>query len=328
MDIPAESPVIRLRSRPGVALAAAIFSIVVVGLITAGVWTLTELDTKATHNREDAATALRLAHSGGVHAMSVFRQQLNDTTVNRLLRGYDNVANTADDGLLIGFPGLGSTVNIPAAGRAGQNGSYLVRVYDDPNDGDANAFNDTNWRFLVRCTGVTTRGARAVVDYVVKYLPPLPAIAFNGDAVLQGGPAVTGACGDIHTNGNVTVSGTITVNDHLTTSGTASGTGTVVNAASTTVGVEPVVGTIPIPTMTAAEYCPGAEYVLQADGFILRRSDMSLHNAISTVVFGWRRTSASPLVWTSNGSILSGSYCVMGNAVLSGNPGSSLSPLP
>jgi hypothetical protein len=70
--------------------------------------------------------------------------------------------------------------------------------------------------------------------------------------------------------------------------------------------------------------------VLQADGNILRRSDNTLWPAIASVVFGWSRTTGPPsnVVWTANSSMLTGSWCVEGNAIVSGNPGSVGTPLP
>ena len=332
MGISAESKaVMRLQNREGIALAAAIFGIVVISLITAGTFMLTDLDTKATKNREDAATALQLAHSAQAHALSLFRTHLNDTTINRLLVGWDNASGTADDGLFINWDNIDNTMNIPAAGRAAPGGTYYASIMDDPADGDANAYNDTNWRFMIRCAGETPLGSRAAIDFVVKYLPPLPAVTMNGNSVIQGNPNVLGACGNIHTNGNVAVSGNIEVNKYLTTSGTPSGSGNVLNAAGVSVGVFPVPDQIPIPTMTAAEYCPGAQYVLQTNGSVLRRSDNTLWlSAIATVMFGWSRTTGPPsnVVWTANSSMLSGSYCVEGNAVVSGNPGTVGTPVP
>lgn len=321
MGLPAESPVV-MRSREGVALAAVIFGIVVISLITAGTFALTDLDTKATANREDAATALRLAHSAETHALSLFRTKLNDTTINHLLRGNNNTSGNADDGLFINFPGLGDSLDIPAAGRPAQGGSYFARILDDPNDGDADPFTDTNWRFIVRCAGETPRGSRSVIEFVVRYMPPLPAIAFNGNTVMQGNPSAQGTCGDIHTNGNVTVSGTITVNSELTTYGTVSGSGVVENAGGVSVGVQTVPVQIPIPVMAAADYCATADWILQPDGLIRNRvSTLALPAA--SLALGWSRTVAPPnkVEWTSTSSIATGSYCVEGSATMSGGPG-------
>jgi hypothetical protein len=179
---------------------------------------------------------------------------------------------------------------------------------------------------VVRCAAETARGSRSAIEFVVKYLPPLPAVAMNGNTVVQGQAAASGACGDIHMNGNVSVSGTITVNNQFTTSGTPSGSGVVVDASATNVGVYTVPEPIPIPTMASAEYCPGARYVLQADGQVLDRT-----TGLPTVasLLGWTFSLSSGLVlWTSNSSLVTGSYCVEGNATLTGNPGSVLTPVP
>lgn len=329
MGIPTEPPMMRLRNREGIALAAAIFGIVIVSLITVGTFMLTDLDTKATYNREDSAKALRLVHTAQAHALSLFRNHLADTTITRLLRGWDNSTGTADDGTFTGFTGLTGGLEITPSGVTTSDGTYWATMMDDPRDADGNPLADSNWRFLIRCSAETPRGSRATIDFVVKYLPPLPAVTMNGNTVIQGQPTATGACGDIHTNGNVSVSGTITVNDHLTTSGTPTGSGTVLNSGGTVVGVESVPEPIPIPTMTSAEYCPSAEYVLRSDGNIYRRSDNTYHWAVGLVVFGWTHgVSGGIVTWTSNSTLLSASYCVEGNATISGNPGTSLTPVP
>lgn len=327
MGIPAESPVRPLRTREGIALAAVLFGIVIIGLITAGTFAMTDLDTKASRNRADAAVAMRLAHTAQAHALSLFRTHLNDTTINRLLRGWDNTTGTADDGKFVNWAGLGDSLRILTTGRTTSDGTYWAEMMDDPADSDANPFNDTNWRFLIRCAGETPTGSRAVIDMVVKYLPPLPAVTMNGNTVVQGSPTVQGACGNMHMNGNVNLSGTTEVNKYLTSSGTPSGAGNVVNVSGVNVGVYTVPEQIPIPTMTASEYCPGAQYVLQSNGQILRRSDGMTFPALGTVVFGWT-LNMSTLKWESNSSVLSGSYCVQGNATVTGNPGAVGAPTP
>lgn len=315
-----------MKNRDGVALAAAIFGIVVISLITAGAFMMTDLDTKASRNREDAAIALRLAHSAQAHALSLFRTHLADTTIDRLFAGWDNTTGTADDGMFIDWAGIDNTNNIPAAGRTTADGTYWASMLDDPSDPNASAYVDANWRFLVRCAGETPAGSRAVVEFVVKYLPPVPAVAMNGNTVIQGGPTVSGGCGNVHINHNVSVSGNLTVNRYLTVSGTPSGSGNVLNASGVNVGAYPVPDQIPIPTMTAAEHCPGAQYVLRADGTVLERSTGL---TVPAAPLGWSYTSSGGFVtWTAVSSVVTGSYCVMGNATLSGNPGAVGTPLP
>lgn len=327
MGISPESPVVsRMRNREGIALIAAIFGIVIISLITAGAFALTDLDTKATYNRADASTAMRLAHTAQAHALSLFRTHLADTTINRLFAGQDNATGTADDGLFISWTGIDNTIDIPAAGRTTADGTYWATMMDDPNDSNVSPFIDANWRFLVRCAGQTPRGSRAVIDFVVKYLPPVPAVAMNGNTVIQGGPAVTGACGNIHMNSNVTVAGNLTVNRYLTVSGTPSGSGDVYNAGGIEVGAYQVPDQIPIPTMTAAEHCPGALYVLRADGQVL---DRTTGLTVPPAPLGWAYTVVSgKVLWTSQSTVVTGSYCAMGNVTISGGPGAVGTPLP
>src|SRR5688500_4196136 len=136
-------------NRPGLALPSAVFGIVVVGMITAGAWSVTELDLKATSNRVDAATALRLAHTAETHAIALLRNSMENTPFDSLLRGYDYTANTADDGLLAGYDTLGDSLKIPSTGMTVERngtviGRYFVKITDDPRETDGLPFTDSN----------------------------------------------------------------------------------------------------------------------------------------------------------------------------------------
>jgi hypothetical protein len=213
--------VIRPRNRSGVALPAAIFGIVIVSLLTAGAWSLTELDLKATTNRVDAATALRLAHSAETHAIAVLRHRMKDTTFNRLLRGYDNTENTSDDGLLAGYPTLGDSLGIPVEGVVMPGfGTYYVKITDDPRETDGLPFSDTNKRLLLTCRGVATGGSMAEINVVVANFS-VPALAVEGNLEISSTMSATstGACGGIHANGNITGGGKTTVSTAVTATG-------------------------------------------------------------------------------------------------------------
>src|SRR5687768_14547237 len=153
--------------REGFALPAAIFGMVVISLITAGTMTLTDLDSKATTNRVDAATAQRLAHTAETHAIAVLRTRMKDTTFNRILRGADNVQSTSDDGLLDGYATLGDSLDIPGTGRATAGGTYYVKITDDPRETDLLPFADSNKRLLITCRGVTASGSQAEINVIV-----------------------------------------------------------------------------------------------------------------------------------------------------------------
>src|SRR5687767_10044387 len=155
MGIFAKPPVIRPLNRPGLALPSAIFGIVVVGMITAGAWSVTELDLKATNNRVDAATALRLAHTAETHAIAVLRNRLGDTIgLTRLIRGWDNLYPSADDSLLSGYQPLGDSLRVTAAGKVvdgvtGIVGTYFIKFADDPADADNDPGTDSNNRMMI-----------------------------------------------------------------------------------------------------------------------------------------------------------------------------------
>jgi hypothetical protein len=331
-----------LRSRSGFALPAAIFGIVIVGILTSGAFVLTDLDTRGTRNREDAATALRIAQTGATHGVSLLRHQLRDTSFNRLLRGFDNNgAATADNGLFIQYPGLGDSLSIPATGRATTGGRYYVRILNDPVDGENN-LTDSNARIVLRCVGETTSGARAVVDLVVRYVPPLPAVAFDGNVEISGNPTIAGACGDIHVNGHIKIGGTVRVNSRLTVNGSHEvPSGKLLNASGTS--IPPTTSDpVPIPTMLVADYCSTADYVMRHNGTVFVRATGATlaYNSSGNYsgITGWKtgNPNSSETIWESTSdNITPGSYCFeehptngRGSSVsLSNNPGTASNPL-
>jgi hypothetical protein len=298
MHIPVAVPVIRLPNRPGVVLAAAIFGIVIVSLITSVAWTMTELDTKVTTNRVDAATALRLAHTAETHAIAVLRTRMKDTTSNRILTGFDNASNTSDDGLLDGYPTLGDSLDIGDTGRlVADVGTYFVRVTDDPAEKDNQPFKDSNKRLRIICRGVTLKGATAEINVIVGNFA-LPAIAVDGTLEISSKPTVSGPCGGVHANGDVHGGGEATV------SMTASATGSVtVDVKGTTASNVPV---LEIPDLNPADFCGSASYVYIGSG--------SPNFSSGT----WRPTSAN----IQEGK----TYCVDGNVEFQEDLGSSGSP--
>jgi hypothetical protein len=341
MGLPAESPM-RLRSRPGMALAAAIFGVLMVSLLTAGAYTFTDLSNRATRNREDAALALRVAQSGATHAVSLLRSQLRDTSFNRLLRGFDNnAAATADNGLFIGYPGLGDPLALPATGRATQGGTYFVKIENDPLE-QAAPFTDSNGRIVLRCTGVTAAGSRAVIEMVIRIIWPLPALAFDGDTEISGNPTISGACGDIHVNGFVKIGGTTTVNSKMTVNGSWDSPSGKLKDASNTNIAPTASANIPIPTMLAADYCGSADFVMMHDGRVFVRSTGVTHNYNSSGsypgVTGWKtgNPNSAEVIWEStSNTITAGSYCFQAHPTngrgasvsLSHNPGTASNPL-
>jgi len=285
----------RLRAdRPGMALAAAVFGMVVISLITAGVWTLTDLDKQATTNRVDAATALRLAHTAETHVIAVLRTRMKDTTFNRLLRGYDNNANSSDDGIFAGYPTLGDSLSIPDTGRVVIGGGrYFVHVTDDPRETDGMPFVDANKRLLITCRGLTSSGSSASINVIVGNFT-LPAIVVDGDLEISGKPVVSGACGGIHANGNIYGGGVATSSTQVTATGSVT-----VSVTGTKLANQPK---IEVPDLNPADFCGSASYVYIGSG----------------------SPNFSSGIWKPNGAdIVAGkTYCVNGNVEFQSDFGS------
>jgi hypothetical protein len=315
-------------NRAGIALPATVFGMVIIGVLGAGMWTMTDLESAAHRNRVDSAKALQVAEAGAAHALAILRTQLRDTSYTRLLRGFNNSGPNSDDGLLDFYPGLGDSIDIPATGRSITGGTYFVKIVDDAQETNVDTLSDANNKVTVRCIGVTPTGARAVLEFKITHTQQLPAVAVDGPLTISGNPTIAGSCGDVHANGNVTATGSATVNAKASSSGV--GVGLVENAAGASVPVQSLAPTMDIPAQTYGEYCPASgDYVLRADGFILRRSDNTLHDARSTGRFGWKRSSSAPVVWSSDSDgMSSGTFCVEGNVTLSHNPGGPQNPLP
>lgn len=315
------------RARRGMALVSALATLVLLAVIIAGVFTLTNSDARSSVNRVNATQATELAEAGLAHAMGVLRGSLADTSFTKLLRGSDGTAGTTDDGYLMGY-GLSAAMQIPDTGRVSTWGRFYVQLLNDPADGSG-ATTDGNNKILVRCRSVTTDSGTATVDAIIG-LTPFPAVAVDGNLTVNGNPALLGQCGGMHTNGNMSVAGaaTVTTQGVVTSTGTTTVAGNIRDTSHTI--VTPVTNQPPvdIPTLDPMSYCTGhADYYLQADGYIRKASDGSLTLSTGTQHYGFKRTSASPVVWDQTGTPFAGTYCVTGNVTINGNPGSSSSPV-
>ena len=314
-------------ARRGAALPTALFGLVVLSVLGAGIFSVGNVQRQATLNRESTARALLVAEEGIAHGVAVVRDSLRNMGYTRLLRGSDDVAGNADDGLILGYS-LGTGLRVPAAGRTTTDGSYTIVMRDDTGDPVADPKVDGNHRIVMRCTSTTADGASAVID-VVFGATPMPAIAVDGTLIISGNPAVVGACGGVHANEDLVLSGTTTTSGTMSASESVLGSGSVVSTSGATVTPRANQDQIEIPTLDPASYCVHADYDMRADGNVYVRGTGALIDARSTPYNGWKRSSASPVKWDVTGSAATaGTYCVTGNVVLSGNPGSPGSPLP
>jgi hypothetical protein len=197
-----------------------------------------------------------------------------------------------------------------------------VTMTDDPADGDANLSEDQNGRILVQCTSQTPDGARATVHAVIGGLP-LPGVASDGDMRIPSNPQITGPCGGIHANDDLEISSSPIINGRVSASDSAQGTGTV---RDTTGAINPRLANQPkleVPDLDPADYCSRADFVLRADGMLVKKGTPDLIlNATSVPQFGWKRSSSDPVLWDLSGALsVDGTVCVEGNVKISGNTG-------
>jgi hypothetical protein len=241
--------------RGGFALLTTIFAMVVIGLITAAAFAMSDVEGRIVRDHVDAAAARRLVQMGEIHARSLMTGPLlKDTSYTRLLRGWDdNPTATDDNGILAGYPGLGDSLAIPATGRVVPGvGRYFVTVIDDPKDSDGLPFVDSNSRVVIRVRGVTDAGSSAEAHVVVGNFS-LPAIAIGGNLTVAAKTNVQGACGGIHANGNIDGSSDATV----ATTTSATGTITHTSLRPGLPGSPPV----QIPDLTAFDFCTGPDVI-------------------------------------------------------------------
>ncbi len=314
-----------MASRRGLALPAAMFALVAIAVLLAGIFTFADLQAKAVRNRERATRAQHVAEAGVNHALGLLRGSLKSQSFSRILRGSNNLVATAldqaDDSLFIGW-GLAAGDQIPLAGQAYQGHTYFVTIADDPADNDGNPKADINGRVRIWCRGVTSDGSTAEVQAIVGAVPQ-PGIATDGDLSIGNSNIVSGECGGVHSNGNLSSVG----GGGPTLSGLASATGTV-TGSYTAAGGGPATtvngaAEVPIPDLNEMDYCTGADFTLGAGQWQTGVGPM-----VPGAPPGWVYDAPSQ-TWTGNGTPTTpapGTYCTQMNVSLQNAIGSAATP--
>jgi hypothetical protein len=308
--------------RRGLALPAAMFALVAIAVLLGGIFVFADLNAKSVRNRERATRAVHVAEAGVNHALGLMRGSLRMHSFSRILKGWDNVAATADDSLFINW-GLTAGDQIPLAGQTYQGHTYFVTVRDDPADTDGNPAADMNGRVKVRCRAVTTEGATAEVEAIVGAVPQ-PGIATDGNLSIGNTNVVSGECGGIHSNGNLSaVGGGPTIGTQASATGTVNGSYSLPdNTPAPKVNGAPEV---PIPDLNPADFCGGADFTLTTTGGVFN----SATGITTPAPFGGWAWDAGTQTWTGNGTPLlpaAGTYCTQGNVILQGATGSAVAP--
>jgi hypothetical protein len=300
------------------ALPSAIFTLVALSVLAAGLFTFADLGAKAVRNRESAARAVHVADAAVNHTLGAMRGSLRMHSFSRILRGSDDVVATADDSVLAGW-GLAAGDEIPLAGKTFQGHTYFVSIRDDAADGDANGATDLNGRVTVRCRAVTADGATAEIEAVIG-ATPMPAMAADGNVGFAGNPTIAGACGGAHANGNLSsTGGGPIIATQATATGVVSGNWKLPDGSpAPKLGGQPE---IVIPDLNPMDFCTGAEFRLLSNGSV-----MNGIGALIAVPAGWA-FNAGTQTWSATAGVqLDGTYCVEGNVSISGNTGSAADP--
>jgi hypothetical protein len=327
LTVSANSPLPRLRARRGVALVLVIFGLVAVGLLSAGIYVVNDAQAAAVRNRESTTRALLLSEEALAHAFMVLRTPLRRIGETRLLVGDDAAGGTADDGILVGYT-LTSDQTIPDTGKLVSAGRYTIQIWDDQADANPNPLTDANFKVRVRCTAVTADGATATIEAIVASVA-LPAIATEGNLTVNGSPRIIGACGGAHANGTAFVSGNPDVVIGISASGPVELNGTITDTLGNPIPPAPNQPPLEIPDYDPLDFCGPAAYVLNANGWITVTATGQQYDARNNPVFGWKRSSSSPVSWDHDkGTAVPGTVCAHGNVQVSGNTGSELNPLP
>lgn len=317
----------------GVALPVALLAIILIAALGAGIWMSVALGARSVENRKVSMEAVQIAEAGVAHAIALLRDSLEEDSFTQILRGPDMFPGTADDGILAGF-GLPSALSIPATGRSLGGGRYTVRVMDDPAEVDGDPWTDTNLRVLVRSTGILPNGARATLDVVVNdgTATFVPSFVLDGNLNVDGTPKLLGSCGGIHSNADVSVGGDLVVTQTVSASNAVTVSGSITRPDGSEVIPKEHQPTVQIPDYSnpVTQFCSHgeADYTLQSDGYVLEAATGILYDARTSKQFGWQRNSDSPVGWTfSGGTGYPGTYCVNGNAAITGSPSTGGAPL-
>jgi hypothetical protein len=312
--------------RRGIALPSAMFALVAILVLLAGIFVFADLQAKAVRNRERATRAVHVAEAGVNHALGLLRGSLKNQSFTRILRGSDDTPANADDSLFIGW-GLAAGDEIPLAGQNYQGHTYFVSLRDDPADGDANQATDLNGRVKIRCRSVTTDGSTAEVEAIVGAVPQ-PGIAADGNLTFGNSNVISGPCGGVHANGDLSSSGGgPIIGTQATATGTETGSWRLPdNTPAPQMGGQPEV---PIPDLNPMNYCAGSDFnltVVGGLGFVQTGAGLPAPAPSGGWVWNNGTQTWTPTITPTLPA--SGTYCVQGNVWISGNIGSSAAPKP
>ena len=223
-------------------MSALLVTIIITGLGVSAI-TLTTFDSEITANDRSATQAFYLAEGGVQHAIALLK-----------------AAGGADDGL---DDELGTNSGVMLNDVAFGGGLYTVTALDNNDDGDQTT--DSDDQIFIRSVG-RQNGAVSVIQVGVTASVgaggALGGIITEDDLAIPGDATVTGACGNVHSNGDIDVSGNPTIDQDLTAQGVITIGGSPTVWGDTTPGAPAQ----DIPYLNPADYASYATYQLRSNG--------------------------------------------------------------
>ncbi|MDA2925012.1 pilus assembly PilX N-terminal domain-containing protein [Acidobacteria bacterium AH-259-L09] len=333
----------------GVAMIMALIAVLVLTALGLALTSLGILDVKITTNVRESTEALYIAEAGITHAKGIILSR-GGKNFDSYLQGGNGTACDGDelsDNALFTIP-LSPADAITSAASGGHSfgsGRYEVSVCDDhdvesnttdpPDLPDTNKNHDANGRIHIISTGFGPNGATATVE-VIMATATLPAIVVGGDLRINGNPKVFGSAGAVHSNDNLEVSGNPCIEQYISANGSITGGGSTGTGCDTPpyIGSDsppdkrPAQELITIPTLQPGNFSGDADYLLKADGSVVRTSDGFVLKPPGAGNWGKWDVDTSKPEWNLTGDpVPAGTYYSEGSITVSGNPGSPGSPL-
>lgn len=283
------------KSNSGAALIIALLIMAVLTLLGSAAIMVSSIETKISGNQKSSIQAFYIAEAGIQHAIGNLTNSIDS---------FDDELST-NNGVMLNAISFAS-------------GSYTVTAIDNNDDDDQ--LTDIDKTIKITSTGTAQRGATKEIECLITSLyNPSNAITTNGDLTISGDPIISGSKGSVHSNNNLSISGDPTIDHQATASGTytASGDPTI---GGTSGGGFPNVG---VPSINPNNFKAYADYQLRANGKVYDKLGTE-----QTMTGGkWNGWDYSGGKWTlSEDTTIDGTFYIEGNAVVSGNPGSSETP--
>jgi cytoskeletal protein CcmA (bactofilin family) len=277
-----------LANESGVALVTGLVIMVLLTAIGTYAINMTQIDQTLSGNLKASKQAFYLAEAGLQHAKIFLNQNKSN---------WNTYTSTTPQTLL-------------AATSLAGIGQYTVTIQDAGGGGRR-----------VRSTGTTASQAKAVVENLVRLGPYTPgtALTVGGSLTISGNPTIAGTHGGVHANGNLSISGNPLISGNATASGTYSASGNPVVVGTKAGGQPPVT----IPAINPADFFGSRDFRLAADGKVYNTSGV-MQPMSGGKWNGWDYSGGK---WTLSGNTtINATLYVEGDAVISGNPGSALTP--